>query len=95
MTIQTNDPFPIHCPTPPPTGPPLESCRNMRKNIPAGGQIQSFGPRGAEVDVPLPFNFDSSKTLPRSRILLSESQSLTIPRRWPVRADHSVAWNER
>ena len=62
MTIQTNDPFPIRCPTPPPKGLPLESCRNMRKNIPAGGQIQSFGPRGAEVDVPLSFNFYSGKT---------------------------------
>lgn len=57
LGFEYGNPFVVQCRDPPPTGPPLRSCSSLLEQLPASSIEQSFGPRGADVDVVLPRSF--------------------------------------
>lgn len=65
MSVLYNEPFLTTCHVPPPTGPPLDSCRDLRNRMPYGEDELTFGPKGSGADIIVPFNLYSSKCLNR------------------------------
>ena len=46
----------LACWMPPPAGPTVESCFELRNSMPKAGDGQTFGRLGADVDVTLPYS---------------------------------------
>ena len=61
MDLFQNVRWPLHCITPPPTGPPLSSCQKLRNQMPVSDQMQVFGPKSMHVDVALPLSLHAGK----------------------------------
>ena len=61
MSVRYNEPHQTTCHGPPPSGPSLNSCRDLRNRMPYGDEEQTFGPKESLPDISTPFNVYSGK----------------------------------